>query len=76
LGHSRQGWQVAKAVGGAQGPNSKAVIMLVNGEINKTLDIGSGQRKTLSAEQAETALAALDQIGDTVRQRIEKALEA
>jgi DNA repair protein RadD len=75
LGLSRQGWQVAKAVGGAQGPNSKTVIMLVNGEINKTLEIGSGQRKTLSAEQAEAALAALDQIGDTVRHRIEKALE-
>ena len=73
---SRQGWQVAKAVGGAQGPNSKTIIRLLNGEINKTLGIGSGQRKTLSSEQAEAALAALDQIGDSVRERIEKALEA
>lgn len=72
----RQGWQIAKAVGGARGPNNTTVIRLVKGQVNKTLGIKSGERKTMSAEQAESALASLDKSGDTVRDRIRAAIEA
>ena len=76
LGLSRQGWQVAKAVGGAQGPNAQTVIRLMKSQVNKTLGIKSGERKTISADQAENALAALDGIGDTVRDRVRAAMES
>ena len=74
LNLSRQGWDVFKAVGGPRGANSPAVIRLMHAEVNKSIGIGPDARKTITSEQAETAMERLDEIGDAVRDRIEKAL--
>jgi superfamily II DNA or RNA helicase len=72
----RQGRQIARALPGAGAPvsNIQYLTRLLNREINQALDIGSKERQTLSANQAETAMAALDGYGDVVRDRISVAL--
>ncbi|MBS1883769.1 MAG: hypothetical protein JSS97_12530, partial [Actinobacteria bacterium] len=70
LGLSRPGRDVAKALGGLPAPNVQRVTVLVNQEINKSLGVPSKSRKKLSANQAETALNSLDEIGDRVRDRL------
>jgi DNA repair protein RadD len=75
LNLTRQGWQISKAVGGPPGPNQQTLIRLIQGEINRAAGIGSGARKDMTAEQAETAHARLDETGDAVRERIKNALE-
>jgi hypothetical protein len=47
--------------------NLSATIILLTDEVNRHLGILSGKRQTLSAEQNEEALAALDMLGDRVR---------
>jgi hypothetical protein len=76
LGLPRQGRQIARAVPGAGAPvaNVEYLTRLLNREINEALGIGSNERQTLSADQAETALAALDNYGEAVRDRISAAL--
>lgn len=48
---------------------------LLQREINAFLGIASGSRGTLTAQQTEDALAALDDLGDTVRDRIREAID-
>jgi superfamily II DNA or RNA helicase len=76
LGLPRQGRQVARSMPGAGAPvaNIEYLTRLVNKEVNEALGIGSKERQTLSADQAETALAHLDDYGDAVRDRISAAL--
>jgi excisionase family DNA binding protein len=76
LGLSRQGWEISKVSKGPPGNNSTVLIRLLNREVAATLGIGLGARKNISAEEAESALASLDAIGDTVRDRIAKSMEA
>lgn len=74
---SRAGRDVQRAIGGGRrGPNFEVVIRMVGHEVNNYLDVPPGKRKTLSAEQAESALAALDELGDAVRDQITQAMEA
>jgi DNA repair protein RadD len=72
---SRQGRDIAKATGGLPIPNVQAITRLLSSEINTSAGIGPGARKTLSASQAEAALADLDKSGDAVRDHIAKLLE-
>jgi superfamily II DNA or RNA helicase len=76
LGISRPGRDVAQSglVRGGM-PNVRAVTTLLQREINSFLSIGSGSRGTLTADQTEAAMAALDDLGDAVRDRIRESLE-
>jgi superfamily II DNA or RNA helicase len=76
LGISRPGRDVAQS-GVVRGrmPNVRAVTTLLQREINSFLSIGSGSRGTLTADQTEAAMEALDDLGDAVRDRIREALE-
>ena len=76
LGLGRQGRDVSRALGGRPEPNPRAVTRLLNNAINDSIGIGTGARKTISAQEAEAALAELDRLGDDVRDRIRRALEA
>jgi excisionase family DNA binding protein len=77
LGLGRAGRDVQKALkGGLPAPNVQAVTRMLHNEVNAYLGIDAGQRKTISAEQAERGLAALDELGDAVREQIAEALEA
>ena len=73
---SRNGREIAQAIPGAGAPvgNAQYLTLLLNVEINEALHIGPGERDTISAEQAEAALASLDTYGDVVRDRIAAAL--
>lgn len=53
----------------------RTVTTLLQREINSFLSIGSGSRGTLTADQTEAAMEALDDLGDAVRDRIREALE-
>lgn len=75
LGLSRPGRDVARAVGGGRDSNVRTVTRLINSEINESLGIDSGTRKEMSKDQAEGAFEVLDRFGDTVRDRIRKAIE-
>ena len=76
LGLARAGRDVARAKF-ARGnvPNVRAVTTLLQGEINSFLGIPSRSRGTLSAEQTEAAMNALDDLADAVRDRIQSAME-
>jgi DNA repair protein RadD len=76
LGLSRAGRDVAKAVGGAPAANVQAVTRLLNAGINDSVGVPSGSRKQLSADQAEQALARLDELGDAVRDRVRQTMES
>lgn len=71
---SRQGRDIAKAVGGMPAPNITTATRLLNDEINHSLGVSKGARKTLSGDQAEEALTLLDQFGDTVRDKLRATL--
>lgn len=75
LALSRQGREISRALPGAGSVgNVQSLTRLIHREVNAWLGIDSGSRTTLSAEQAEAALGALDEIGDTVRDRVAQAL--
>jgi DNA repair protein RadD len=76
LGISRPGRDIARAFGGPPVSNVQRVTVLLNQEINQFAGIRSKSRKTLSADQAEEALKALDALGDQVRDRLREKLEA
>lgn len=76
LGIARGGRDVARATlvrGGTA--NVQAVTRLLQQEINSFLGIASGSRGTLTADQTEAAMNALDDLGDVVRDRVRDALE-
>jgi ribosome-associated translation inhibitor RaiA len=71
---SGAGRDVGAAIKSVRGqPNRTALIELMNRNINVHLKIGAGERKIISADQAEDALAALDMIGDQIRDEIRVA---
>jgi len=75
LGLSGAGRQVGQAIKSVRGqPNRAAMIELMNRRVNGHLGISSKQRSKISADQAEDALAALDMIGDQVRDEIRDQL--
>ena len=74
LGLSRNGREASKAIGGMPLSNQQTVTRMLNKEINDSLGIGSGERKTISAQQAEDALARLDQLGDLIRDQISQGI--
>lgn len=55
-------------------PNVQAVTRLMQKRINSHLGVGSGSRGKLTVEQTESALEALDELGDQVRDKIRSAL--
>jgi len=72
LSLSRQGREVARAgLGTGPGPNVEAVTVLLNKEIRS---FTGKARKDLTADETETAYRELDNLGDTVRDRIREAL--
>ena len=76
LGLSFAGREVGKAVKTVAGrDNRAAVTSLLNTAINEHLGITSGKRKTTGADDNEDALAALDMVGDQVRDAIRKGGE-
>lgn len=75
LGMGRQGREVSRVMGGGPAPNATVVTKLLAAETNKSIGIGPKARKTISAVQAEKALRDLDQLGDTVRDRIATAMK-
>jgi excisionase family DNA binding protein len=72
----RAGRDISKALGGRPASNAQKVMVLMNQEVNEFAGIPRKSRKTLSADQAEAALEALDEIGDRVRDRISEQLGA
>ena len=67
LGLGLSGREVGKRTKKVAGrDNLSATIILLTDEVNRHLGIPSGKRQTLSAEQNEEALAALDTLGDRV----------
>ena len=70
---SRPGRDVARAgLGAGGGSNVEVVTILLSREIR---DFNGGKdRKDLTVEEAEAALENLDQLADTVRDRISAAL--
>lgn len=75
LGLSAVGREVSRAVKEVAGrPNRAASIELVHKYVNDHLGIDKKQRDTISLEQAQRALAALDSIGDDVVAAIKKGM--
>jgi DNA repair protein RadD len=72
---STVGREVGRAVKTVSGrPNLQAAIELMNRRVNDHLGIERSSRATISADQAEEGLAALDVIGDEVREEIRTGL--
>lgn len=72
----RAGRDVARAVLARGGTaNTQAVTILLQREINDFLGISSGSRGELTADQTEAALNELDNLGDSVRDRIRDAMQ-
>jgi excisionase family DNA binding protein len=73
LGLSPMGRDVGRIVKGVAGrDNRSALTELLSRRVNEQLGIDSGRRGEISADQAEAALAALDSIGDRVREELRK----
>ena len=69
------GRQVGQAIKSVRGQSNRAaMIELMNHRVNQHIGISSKKRSTISADQAEDALAALDQVGDSVADEIRAGL--
>lgn len=65
------GREIGAAIKSVRGQaNRTAILELINRQINKHLNISKRQRDKISSQQAEDALAALDLIGDRLRDEI------
>lgn len=71
---SRNGREVARALGKGPDANVKVLIRVLGAEVNEYLGIPRGTRKEMSREQAEDAYGELDNLGDAARDRIRKAI--
>jgi len=70
------GREVGAAVAKGRGSDNRmAVTRLLNLAINASVGIGTGERNTMTAAQAETALDSLDRLGDQVRDEIRRGRE-
>ena len=77
LGLAAGGRDVGNAVKGVRGADNRlAVTRLLNRAINESLGIGKKKRNTLTAAQTEQAFAALDELGDQVRDQVTNAMGA
>lgn len=76
LGLSPVGREVGRAVKTVSGrANRAAAAELMHRHVNEFLGIDKKKRATISGDQAEKALAALDAIGDQVRQVIKTGMK-
>lgn len=74
LGYSLIGREVGKLNSTVAGRDNKtAIIEIMARAVNSYLNIDSNQRGDISADQAEDALAKLDEIGDEVREALKGA---
>ena len=71
---SRNGREVARALGKGPDANVKVLIRVLGADVNEYLRIPRGTRKEMSREQAEDAYGELDNLGDAARDRIRKAI--
>lgn len=70
-----QGWHIGKTFFEARAQNNLiGTICLMHRDVNRFLGIDSKQRDKMSADQAERALDALDDIGDSLRDSIKQSL--
>jgi DNA repair protein RadD len=75
LGLSPVGRKIGKAVKAVSGRDNRAAsIELMHRRVNEYLGIPSGKRGAISADQAEKALVASDEIGDAVRKEIRSGM--
>ncbi|MER8700359.1 DEAD/DEAH box helicase family protein [Mesorhizobium sp. M1273] len=75
LGYTIAGREVGKAIKTVAGrDNRAAVASLLHTAVNEHLGIASGSRKEPGADDNEDALAALDMLGDQVRDAIRKEI--
>ena len=71
-----KGADVSRLIPEARGSaNLVAILRLIHSEIDSRMGIGKGKRNEATADDAETTMAELDEIGDTVRDRIRRAKE-
>jgi hypothetical protein len=69
-----KGADVSRLIPEARGSaNLVAIIRLIHSEIDNRIGIEKGKRSETTADDAETTMAELDEIGDTVRERIRRA---
>lgn len=66
---SAAGFDLAKA-GKGRGANRVVLTTILNREVNNKIGIKSGQRNTITAQQAEHALAALDELADEISNQL------
>lgn len=74
LGLPRAGHQISQHIADVRGNNATALFALLGAEINSWVGEEAGTRKDWTLEQVQNAYKALDEIGDSVRTRIETAL--
>jgi DNA repair protein RadD len=68
---SGAGREVGKAIKSVRGQSNRAaMIELMNRRVNQHLGIEPRNRSKISSDQAEDALAALDKLGDEIREEI------
>ena len=70
---SAAGFQVGKLFG-VPGNNRASLIHLLNKDINTCAGIGSGERNTMTAKQAEDVFGQLDNLGDSLLEKIQSAI--
>ena len=76
LGFSPPGRDVGRYAQSVRGQSNRdAMIELMNRRVNQHIGIASKQRSTISADQAEDAYAALDEIGDQVCEEIRSQMD-
>jgi hypothetical protein len=69
-----KGADISRLIPEASGsPNLIALIRLIHSEIDIRMGIEKGKRNQATADDAETTMAELDEIGDAVRDRIRRA---
>jgi len=74
LGFGRSGREIARLVPAARGmANHAALIKLLNQRVNTFMGVEAGSRQELSAEVSQRAFDALDDLGDALRDEIQKA---
>jgi hypothetical protein len=72
-----QGYEISRLIPEAKGsPNLIAAIRLIQGRVNKEMNIDTKQRNKPSAKEAEATLDRLDQIGDEIVRQIKTARKA
>jgi superfamily II DNA/RNA helicase len=74
VGHRQQGQGIAALGGTGAANNLAAVITLMNREVNQYLAIGTDERRDLTTEQLEAAIAEIDALADKVEAHLRERL--